>query len=85
MSRPGVDVISRALPPPRSAPTDTGVAFIVGATTIFTLPYKLIYSLTEYVAAFGDRTGAGQATYDAVDAYFREGGSKLYVAPTNYV
>jgi hypothetical protein len=40
--------------------------------------------MTEFVAAFGDRTGAGQVTYDAADAYFREGGSKLIVAPTNY-
>lgn len=84
MSRPGVDVISRALPPPRSAPTDTGVCFIVGPTLLTTLPYKLIHSLTEYVASFGDRTGAGQVTYDAADVYFREGGSALYIASTTY-
>jgi hypothetical protein len=80
--RPGVDVISRALPPPRSAPTDTGVAFVVGDTVQGPL-YQLVHSMTEYVAAFGDRSGAGNATYDAADTYFREGGAKLYVAPTN--
>lgn len=83
--RPGVDVISRALPPPRSAPTDTGVAFIVGATVTTNISYKLVHSLTEYVGVFGDRSGVGLATYDAADVYFREGGSQLYVAPTNAV
>jgi hypothetical protein len=83
--RPGVDVISRALPPPRSAPTDTGVAFIVGATVTTNISYKLVHSMTEYVAVFGARTGVGNACYDAADAYFQEGGNQLYVAPTNAV
>jgi hypothetical protein len=85
--RPGVDVISRALPPPRSAPTDTGVAFVIGATPTggATTPgaVELVHSMTEYVATFGDRDATSQATYDAADTYFREGGSKLYVASTN--
>jgi hypothetical protein len=86
--RPGVDVISRALPPPRSAPTDTGVAFVVGATATGIIPappaVALVRSLTEYVAVFGDRgTGTGQATYDAADVFFREGGNQLYVSRTN--
>jgi hypothetical protein len=78
-------VISRALPPPRSAPTDTGVAFIVGPTVTTNIAYRLVHSLTEYVGVFGDRTGVGIPTYDAADAYFQEGGSLLYVAPTNAV
>jgi hypothetical protein len=86
--RPGVDVISRALPPPRSAPTDTGVAFVIGDTPVGTTPappdVALVRSLTEYVAVFGDRgTGVGQATYDAAECYFQEGGAKLYVSRTN--
>jgi hypothetical protein len=86
--RPGVDVISRALPPPRSAPTDTGVAFVIGATEVGITPAPpdtaLVRSLTEYVATFGDRgTGVGQATYDAAEVYFQEGGAKLYVSRTN--
>jgi len=81
--RPGVDVISRALPPPASAPTDTGVCFIVGATTNTDTPYALVHSLTEFVDTFGDRgSGASQATYDAVDVYFREGGSQCIVGST---
>jgi hypothetical protein len=82
--RPGVDVISRALPPPRSAPTDTGVAFVLGPTTQGPA-LALVHSMTEYVATFGDRGAAGDPTYDAADTYFREGGAKLYVSPTNQV
>jgi hypothetical protein len=84
--RPGVDVISRALPPPRSAPTDTGVAFVIGDTADVTVdPVVLCHSMTEYVAACGDRGGGpvGNDTYDAADVYFREGGANLYVASTN--
>jgi hypothetical protein len=86
--RPGVDVISRALPPPRSAPTDTGVAFVIGATATGITPappnVALVRSMTEYVAVFGDRgTGVGQATYDAAEVYFQEGGARLYVSRTN--
>lgn len=82
--RPGVDVISRALPPPRSAPTDTGVAFIVGATAEGN-GVSLVQSMTEYVAVLGDRSAVAgeQATYDAADVYFREGGNKLWVSRTN--
>src|SRR5262245_58902077 len=88
MSRPGVDVISRSLPPPRSAPTDTGVGFVVGATAIGVTPappqYKLVRSLTEYESVFGARgTGPEQTTYDAADVFFREGGNQLYVSRTN--
>ena len=82
--RPGVDVISRALPPPRSAPTNTGVGFVVGATAIGP-QVGLVHSMTEYVGVFGDRgTVAGpQATYDSADAFFHEGGSLLYVGSTS--
>jgi hypothetical protein len=76
-------VISRALPPPRSAPTDTGVCFIVGSTLTTDVAYATVRSLTEYVTTFGDRgTGPEQTTYDAVDVYFREGGSTCIVGST---
>ena len=81
--RPGVDVISRALPPPRSAPTDTGVAFMIGETASGGA-VTLVRSMTEYVAVFGDRgSSTAQPAWDAADVYFREGGNKLYVSPTN--
>lgn len=79
--RPGVEVISRAQPLPRSAPTDTGVGFLIGATASGP-DFKLVHSLTEYEAVFGARTGNTEA-YDAADAYFREGGAKLVVSRLN--
>jgi len=85
--KPGVDVISRALPPPRTPPTDISVCFVVGAThagqTPLPPPVALVHSMTEYVATFGDRLGAGIQTYDAADVFFREGGNELYVSRTN--
>jgi len=48
------------------------------------VPYALVHSMTEYVAVFGDRTG-GESTYDWADTYFREGGSRLYVASSSFV
>jgi hypothetical protein len=85
--KPGVDVISRSLPPPRIPPTDTGVGFVVGATAAGVTPtppqYALMHSMTEYVAVFGARTGVGIATYDSAEVFFREGGSQLYVSRTN--
>jgi len=79
--RPGVEVISRAQPLPRSAPTDTGVGFLIGAT-LEGPDVKLVHSLTEYEATFGARPGFIE-TYDSADVYFREGGSRLYVSRTN--
>src|SRR5215467_2907910 len=79
--RPGVDVISRALPLPRSAPTDTGPGFLLGNTSLGP-DIGLVRSLTEYEAIFGTRTGS-ELAYDAADAFFREGGNILNVARTN--
>jgi len=80
--RPGVDVVSRALPAPILIPTDTGVSFVIGPTgAASTEIVGLVLSLTDYINRFGDRMDA-PVTYDAVDAFFREGGSKLYVAST---
>jgi phage tail sheath protein FI len=81
VTRPGTEIISRDQPLPRSAPTDTGVWFVAGATE--TGPAgtpTLITSLTQYETIFGSRSGSGQKLYDAVDAYFREGGAKVYVS-----
>jgi hypothetical protein len=78
VTRPGTEIISREQPLPRSAPTDTGVWFVTGATETGPEVPTLITSLTQYEATYGDRSG-GQLLYDAVDAYFREGGAKVYV------
>jgi phage tail sheath protein FI len=82
--RPGVEVTSRALPPPRTAPTDTGVAFLIGATAtgVSAQNVTLVRSMTEYENLLGTRTG-GSAAYDAADVFFHEGGASLYVSRTN--
>lgn len=80
MTRPGTEIISRAQPLPRSAPTDTGVWFVAGQTVSGTaLTPTLITSLTQYENVFGARSGVGVALWDAVETYFREGGAKVYV------
>jgi len=78
MSRPGVEILSRAEPLPRTAPTDTGPWFVAGdAGTAPSVP-TLVRSLTDYVNKFGPRTG-GTILYDAAETYFREGGTLLWV------
>jgi phage tail sheath protein FI len=78
--RPGVDVLSRAQPLPQTVPTDVSAAFVVGKpATVPAITVQKIRSLTEYEAIFGVRTGATDL-YDAVDAFFREGGAALTVS-----
>jgi hypothetical protein len=81
MTRPGVVVTSRADVPPRSAPTDAGMAFLVGATESGDA-VKRVVSMTQYEDEFGQRTGFTDA-YDAAETFYREGGSALTVARTN--
>lgn len=80
MVRPGVNVISRAAPPPRGAPSDTGVAFIAGLTAKGpTDGAYLVRNMTDFVRIFGDRVSYG-LVYDALDVFFHEGGVKAYVS-----
>lgn len=79
MSLPGTVTRSVDQPPPRSAPTDTGVAFVPGITERGPSIPVLVRSLSEYVATFGQRITYGLA-YDWLDTFFREGGNKAYVS-----
>jgi hypothetical protein len=81
MTRPGVEITSRADVPPRSAPTDAGAAFMIGATATGT-DVEQVTSFSDYETAYGARTGTGIDTYDAAESYFREGGAALTVSPT---
>jgi phage tail sheath protein FI len=80
--RPGISVISRSAPTPRGIPTDTGTWFVVGAGQkgSTTVP-KLIRSMGDYQKYFGGRSvGSTVFTmYDALETFFREGGSQAYV------
>jgi hypothetical protein len=82
MARPGVVVTSRADVPPRSAPTDAGMAFMVGATEKGSVDQ--VRSMTDYENTFGKRAGFTD-TYDSADAFFREGGAALVVSPATEV
>jgi len=78
MTRPGVEIILRDQPVPRSAPTDTGVWFVAGAAGDNDIEPTLIRSMSRYVDVFGVRDD-GSVLYDAVDTFFREGGARCYV------
>jgi hypothetical protein len=75
---PGTTVTVRESSPPRSAPTDASVFFAVGFADRGPLQAKLIQSIAELESVFGDRVSWG-VLYDAVDVFFREGGSKAYI------
>lgn len=80
MARPGTSIIISETPPPRSAPTDTGVWFVAGLTEkgAADSPHAL-QSMSDYTRLLGSRVSYG-FLYDALDAFFREGGNKAYVA-----
>jgi phage tail sheath protein FI len=76
--RPGVNIEIRETPPARTAPTDTGVWFVVGlAEKGSTTAPVLLTSISEYERYFGQRVSYG-FLYDALDVFFREGGGKAY-------
>jgi hypothetical protein len=81
MTRPGTQIISRDQAPPRSAPpTQTGPWFAVGQTATGPLNTPtLVRSLASYESTFGARSG-GTLLYDAVETFFREGGSRVYIS-----
>lgn len=75
--RPGTEVVMRSAPVKRSAPTDTGVAFIAGiAERGRTDKANTLNNMADYSKFFGARTTTG-LLYDACDAAFRSGVSKI--------
>jgi Phage tail sheath protein subtilisin-like domain len=78
MTAPGVRVQVQTLPPPRSVPTDSGVAFMAGITYQGKLKAQAVQSLDQFVTIFGPRQ-TFSILYDAVDCFFREGGNTAYI------
>jgi hypothetical protein len=68
--------------PPRSAPTSTDAAFVVGETGKGPVgTYTEIRSMTRFEAVYGKRESyTVKYVYDAVETIFREGGSTVYVS-----
>src|SRR4051794_40819534 len=79
MTRPGVVISQRSTPPTRSAPTDTGVSFVVGLTDAGSLTPTLVRSLSDFERLFGPRVSYS-VLYDAMDVFFREGGNRAYIS-----
>lgn len=78
--RPGVNIQVLTTSPPRSAPTDTGVWFVTGITEKGQAGVPLlIRSMSDYATYLGARVSYG-ILYDALDLFFREGGSSVYVS-----
>jgi hypothetical protein len=78
--RPGVNIAIRSTPPARIAPTDTGVWFLSGLTEKGSVTEaNLITSLADAESKLGSRVSFG-VVYDALDVFFREGGSRAYVS-----
>ena len=81
MARPGVIFTESSAPASRGAPTDTGTLFVSGVTELgLTNSAVALRSIADYQRAFGSRTTTSSAVYDYLDVFFREGGSRAYVA-----
>lgn len=79
MTLPGVEVSVRERPGARTPPTDTSTAFLVGfATKGNPAAAGEVRSIGEFEAAFGIRR-SDSPLWDAVDVYFREGGTRAYI------
>jgi hypothetical protein len=78
MSRPGVEVTSSAAAPPRGAPTDTSVAFVLAEAQMGPTDAPVrVTSLDEFTSTYGARL-AGTYGYDALDTAFHSGVTSLY-------
>lgn len=78
-TRPGVSVTQRVTSPPSTLPTDTGVWHVVGIAEKGSTTPTVIASLSDFQAIFGSRVSYS-ILYDAIDAYFREGGQRAVVS-----
>lgn len=79
MALPGVVLVERDLPPPRSSATDTGVWLTTGLTERGTTTAQLVTSLADFRNKFGARVTYSVLS-DAVETYFAEGGGRAYVS-----
>jgi phage tail sheath protein FI len=79
MALPDVFVKVLSAASPRVIPTNTGACFAVGVTTRGPAgKARLVRSLSEALAIFGERIAASPSLYDWVEAFFSEGGGELY-------
>jgi hypothetical protein len=81
VTRPGTVITERDQAPPRTPPTDTGVAFVVFPTEKGPTAPTLVTSMTDFTKKFGARTvnTYGVFNSDVMETFFAEGGSKAYI------
>jgi hypothetical protein len=79
MALPGTTVTVRDTAPPRSAPTAADAWFVAGLTEKGPLTPNMVGSLDAFRALYGARQTYSILS-DAVEAFFREGGTRLFVA-----
>ena len=78
-SRPGVAVVLQDVPTPISVPINTGTWFACGTTDRGSASAAgLIQSLDQFITVYGQRQ-TYSVLYDAVEAFFREGGNRVYI------
>lgn len=83
--RPGVNVSVRDSAPPSSTPTDVGTCFMVGVTEAgpsTSTADDLVQNMEEYQRKFapsGRAYAAAITMWDSVEAFFAEGGNRLYI------
>lgn len=83
MASPGVTVTASAIASISSAGGSVGTWFVAGVTELGPTTVdseKPVYSLAEFVTQFGARLSYTTLLYDSVDAYFRSGGTRVYVS-----
>lgn len=78
MTRPGTVITERDQAPPRTPPTDTGVAFVVILTEKGPTTPTLVTSMQDFQKKFGARVSYSNG-WDVLETFFAEGGSKAYV------
>lgn len=80
MTIPGTEVRERPTLPARSAPTDTATFFAAGFAENGPIDRAvLVRNLGEFAATFGGRVSYSPL-YDSLEAFFREGGNRAYIA-----
>jgi hypothetical protein len=78
---PGYEVDLIDLPPSLSGIADSGVLFAIGESAT-EVPLAEVFNIGQFETAIGPRT-AGTPFYDAVDAFFSEGGSVAYLSASS--
>jgi hypothetical protein len=80
MPRPGSDVVISDVSAPGGPSLNTGQAFFVGVADSGPADaYSEIRSMKAYKSTYGTRTG-GPLMFDAVNAFFQEGGGTAFVS-----